>query len=41
MDDETFDMIYGGLVGAISLGVAYEQPNPRPRKNISEVVEYR
>lgn len=33
--------IKGQLVGAISLGVADEQPNPRPRKNISEVVEYR
>lgn len=33
--------IKGQLVGAISLGVADEQPNPRPRKNISKIVEYR
>lgn len=33
--------IKGQLVGAISLGVANEQPNPRPRKDISQVVEFR
>lgn len=32
--------IKGQLVGAISLGVANERPNPRPRKDISEVVEF-
>lgn len=38
---EEFIKIKGQLVGAISLGVADEQPNPRPRKNIKDVVEYR
>lgn len=33
--------IKGQLVGAISLGVANEQPNPRPRKSFLEVVEFR
>lgn len=33
--------IKGQLVGAISLGIANEQPAPRPRKDISEVVEFR
>lgn len=39
---ELFDFIgiKGQLVGAIALGVANEQPNSRPRKNISEVVEF-
>lgn len=29
------------LVGAISMGVPNEHPNPRPRKKIEDVVEYR
>lgn len=33
--------IKGQLVGAVSIGVANEQPNSRPRKDISEVVEFR
>lgn len=33
--------IKGQLVGAISMGIANEQPNARPRKDISEVVEFR
>lgn len=33
--------IKGQLVGAILLGIANENPNPRPRKNISEVLEFR
>lgn len=31
----------GQLVGAIALGIANESPNPRPRKAISEVLEFR
>lgn len=33
--------INGQLVGAVSLGMADEYPNPRPRKNINDIVEYR
>lgn len=33
--------IKGQLVGAISLGIANEKTNPRPRKKITDVVEYR
>lgn len=33
--------IKGQLVGAVSIGVANEQPNSRPRNDISEVVEFR
>lgn len=33
--------IKGQLVGAVSIGVADEQPNSRPRKDISEVIEFR
>ncbi len=33
--------INGQLIGAISLGVPAESPNPRPRKTIDEVVEFR
>lgn len=36
-----FTGIKGQLVGAVSIGVAKEQPNSRPRKDISEVVEFR
>lgn len=36
-----FTGIKGQLVGAVSLGVAKEQPNARPRKDLSEVVEFR
>lgn len=31
----------GQLVGAISLGIPDEQPNPRPRKDIGKVIEFR
>lgn len=39
---ELFDFIgiKGQLVGALLLGIANERPNPRPRKDISEVVEF-
>lgn len=33
--------ISGQLVGAISLGYPNEQPYPRPRKKIEDVVEFR
>lgn len=33
--------IKGQLVGAVSLGIADENPNSRPRKDISEVMEFR
>lgn len=33
--------IKGQLVGAVLLGVADECPNPRPRKDISEVLEFK
>ncbi|MCM1044236.1 MAG: nitroreductase family protein [Candidatus Gastranaerophilales bacterium] len=33
--------ISGQLVGAVLLGHPNEHPNPRPRKNIKDVVEYR
>lgn len=33
--------IKGQLIGAILLGAANEYPNPRPRKDISEVLEFR
>lgn len=33
--------ITGQLLGAVSLGHAAENPNPRPRKSMEEVVEYR
>ena len=33
--------IKGQLVGAISLGIADEAPEQRPRKDFSEVVEFR
>ena len=33
--------IKGQLVGAISLGIADEAPGQRPRKDFSEVVEFR
>lgn len=33
--------IKGQLVGAVSVGAADEHPSPRPRKDISEVVEFR
>lgn len=33
--------INGQLIGAISLGVPAESPNPRPRKTMDEVVEFR
>lgn len=33
--------IKGQLVGAICLGVAGERPAPRPRKDLSEVLEFR
>lgn len=33
--------IKGQLVGAISLGIANESPNSRPRKDLSEVLEFR
>lgn len=36
-----FTGIKGQLVGAVSIGVAKEQPNARPRKDFSEVVEFR
>lgn len=36
-----FTGIKGQLVGAVSIGVAKEQPNSRPRKDLSEVVEFR
>ena len=36
-----FTGIKGQLVGAVSIGVAKEQPNARPRKDLSEVVEFR
>lgn len=38
---EDYIGIKGQLVGAISLGVADEQPNPRPRKSIFEVAEFK
>ena len=33
--------ITGQLIGAVSLGLPAETPNPRPRKSMEEVVEYR
>lgn len=36
-----FTGIKGQMVGAVSIGVAKEQPNARPRKDLSEVVEFR
>ena len=33
--------ITGQLIGAISLGLPAENPNPRPRKSMEDVVEYR
>lgn len=33
--------ITGQLIGAVSLGLPAENPNPRPRKSMEEVVEYR
>lgn len=33
--------ITGQLIGAVSLGLSAENPNPRPRKSMREVVEYR
>lgn len=36
-----FIKIKGQLVGAISLGISDEHPNPRPRKRIEEVVEFK
>lgn len=36
-----FMSIKGQLVGAISLGIADEAPEQRPRKDFSEVVEFR
>lgn len=36
-----FMCIKGQLVGAISLGIADEAPEQRPRKDFSEVVEFR
>lgn len=36
-----FMRIKGQLVGAISLGIADEAPEQRPRKDFSEVVEFR
>lgn len=36
-----FTGIKGQLVGAVSIGVAKEPPNARPRKDFSEVVEFR
>lgn len=31
----------GQLIGAITLGYAMEDPNPRPRKKLEEILEYR
>ena len=31
----------GQLVGAVALGYAMEEPNPRPRKKLEEILEYR
>lgn len=41
--DELVDFIgiTGQLVGAISLGYPDEHPNPRPRKSVEEIIEYR
>ena len=41
--DELADFIdiKGQLVGAVSLGIANEAPNPRPRKEFADVVEFR
>ncbi|MBQ7433096.1 MAG: nitroreductase family protein [Lachnospiraceae bacterium] len=33
--------ITGQLIGAVSLGLPAEKPNPRPRKSMEETVEYR
>lgn len=33
--------IKGQLIGAVSLGIADEHPNPRPRKDIMEILEFR
>ena len=33
--------ITGQLIGAVSLGLPAENPNPRPRKSMEDVVEYR
>lgn len=33
--------LQGQLVGAVALGYADEQPSPRPRKKLSEILEYR
>ena len=32
---------YGQLIGAIAVGYADEKPNPRPRKEMGEILEYR
>ena len=31
----------GQLIGAVAVGYADESPNPRPRKDMKEVLEYR